>query len=281
MIAYLCVSFAVESASLMNLCLKAIVDNFDSLVTKCDDCAEPKLTWRLPCPDYAIPSPMADMILKRLSDRRLLKQEHLALFSKQYVDLQSLSLRDFPYSPSLIPVLHGIDLNDFISAFSERTVEALHTLNVRGMCIEEETKLCAMDALGQFQNLSHLDISRTNLDSQCLNVLVKSLKRLAYLDISETEVVDITCGEQSLRQMLLTILELKELRTLEIANFKHHFDQLIEPGVLPHLKHLEMGGNPLRFTLRDIELLRGENVVMISLTMTLMVCVLFYTLSST
>lgn len=278
--------------SLRECCIKAIAENFDTLVTKCCDCTIPKLTWRFPYPDCAITSPPADMLLKELGDRGILKQEHLVLFSKQHVNLQFLALRDLSLSPSLISVFRdftlynitavnvsGINLSDFISSFSASTSENLHTLNVTNMSIEKQTKLSAMAALGQLQNLHRLNISQTDLDSECLDVLVKSLKRLRYLDVSETNVVNISCltglknslselfmnelevsSRRSFRQMLSTILELKELRTLEVSSLENCVDsrlreveQLIEPGILPYLEHLEMSGNPFQLTLSDIQ----------------------------
>lgn len=278
--------------SLKALCLKAVAKNLDALVTKCSDCAEPKLLWRFPYPDCYIASPEADMIMKELGGLGLLTNERLTLFSKKQVDLHSITLQNVlltPLSASIfrdftlyhITALNvtGININDFIRTFSESTIENLHTLKLINMKIEKKTKYPLIAALGQFQHLRHLNVSNTNLDNDYLYNLVKALRRLEYLDISRTKVTDISClmelrnnltsliihgleleNRQSSKVMLLTILDLKELRVLDISNglwrTHHRFravDQLIESGRFPYLKYFDMSGNPFRLNVKDIE----------------------------
>nr|CUU99577.1 hypothetical transcript [Hymenolepis microstoma] len=246
-----------ELPSLKELCVKAVAEKLDSLVTNCSDCTEPTLTWRFPHSNCSIASRMSGMILKELGDHKLLKQEHL-----------SLSFQSTICASELLSTSTSHPVAIFDHSFSEGTLLTLHTPNVPGMCIEKESKLSTMVELGKLHNLHRPDMSRTNVDSQCLGVLVNSFKRLRYLDISETKVMDISCLTQlksslrslfhnkfkvssieSFRQMLLTILEVKELRTLEVSNIEYRadsrlreVDRLIEPGMLPHLEHSEMGG---------------------------------------
>ncbi|VUZ48762.1 unnamed protein product [Hymenolepis diminuta] len=85
------------------------------------------------------------------------------------------------YSISIVNV-SGINLNDFTSSFSEDTIKNLHTLNLTRLPIEKKTKLPAITALEQLQNLQFLIINCTALDTECLNILVEKL-RLNYLDI--------------------------------------------------------------------------------------------------
>ncbi|VUZ52325.1 unnamed protein product, partial [Hymenolepis diminuta] len=102
-----------------------------------------------------------------------------------------------------------------------------------------------------------------------------------YLDISKTKVTDISCLLESwsnlrglilhnlkinrrrfVKQILLTILELKELRVLDVS-FLHSevyarfqfVKQFIGPDSLPHLQYLEMGNNPFELKISEISTL--------------------------
>ncbi|VDO08370.1 unnamed protein product [Rodentolepis nana] len=254
----------VEVPSLKNLCLDVIAKNFDLFITKCPRCDEEKYRWRVPRPESSIISPIADMIFKELGERRLLKWKYLSLFSTR------INVAD----------VTGIDLDDLAGSLSDGTIKSLHTLKLYRLPMKMVTKLSDMRALGQLQNLQYLDIRCMPLDSEGLSILVKNL-RLKHLDITETMVDDISCltvlrnhlnvlimhqldvgQDDCFNQMLLTILELKELRQLDVSNLSYSspsrveaVDALLEPEQLPHLVHLEMSGNPFQCTLRDLHIL--------------------------
>ncbi|VDL54385.1 unnamed protein product [Hymenolepis diminuta] len=256
----------------------------------CSDCAQPKLGWRFPYPDYYLPSPVADMILKELTERKILKSEHLTLFSKQNVDLLSVYLRDIDLTSSSLSIFRdfklcklvlenvkGISLEVLIENFSEGTFKDLHTLDLRNIAIGENKMLSSILSLGKFQHLQYLRISGTNLNSKSLDILVNNQSGIRFLDISETKVDNISC----LRKMknltglvmhqlpldtisgfetaLAALLELNELRILDISHHRLRassrssaVDILIESQSLPHLKHFEINGNPYCFTITDI-----------------------------
>nr|CDS32527.1 hypothetical protein HmN_000076200 [Hymenolepis microstoma] len=283
--------------SLQKLCLEVIAKHFDSLIVKCPYCDDDKFFWRFIRPEHYIISPVADMILKELDKRKILKNEYLFLFSKRYADLVSVTLHDIYVSFSAFSIFQdftlysitivdvkGLSLDDVTDSFSDGTIKNLHTLKLHRLLMRKWAQFSAMRDLGQLQNLQYLDISCMPLDSKCLSILVKNL-RLKHLDISETMVDDISCltvlknylnelimhqvdmgRRPPFSQMLLTVLELKELRLLDVSNLFYKpksrvraVDTLIEPGQLPHLVHLEMGGNPFNCTLRDIETIIRNN----------------------
>ncbi|KAM3172914.1 hypothetical protein ACTXT7_013571 [Hymenolepis weldensis] len=285
---------SVKVPSLEELCVKVVVEHFDSLITKCSDCAEPKFIWRFLHPNYQIPSRMTSMILKELGERKIFKCEYMTLFSKQFVNLYSLTLRDVDLTPSSVTVFRdftlynisainvsGISLNDFTNSLRDETINNLHTLKLEKMFIEKKTKSPAITALGRLQNLIYFNISYTSLDSNDLRQLVKPLHRLQYLDISKTKVTDISCllelrnnlkglilhnlrlsRKRFVKRILSTILKLEELRVLDVSflydgmySRLHSVDQLIGTGSLPHLQHLEMGNNPFELTIEEIKAL--------------------------
>lgn len=276
--------------SLKSLCVSFIVNNFDTFSTTCSDCAQPKLSWRLPYPGYYFPSSVADMILKELAERKILKSKHLKLFSKQNVDLHSVYLRNIDLTPSSISIFRdfklcklvlenvkGIDLEDLSKNFSEGTFKGLHTLNLRNIAIGENTMLSSISSLGKFQHLRCLNISGTNLNSKFLAILVKRQSGIKFLDISETKVNNISClrklknltglimhqlpldTSSSFETALAALLKLNELRILDVSHHRLRassrssaVDVLIESQSLPHLNRFEINGNPYRLTTTDV-----------------------------
>ncbi|VDN97407.1 unnamed protein product [Rodentolepis nana] len=284
--------------SLKELCAESIAKNLTAVATHCSDCAVAKLRWRFPHSGYRIASPGADMIMKKLADLRILTSERLALFSKDQVNLHCITLRDSLEWASVSSILRDFTLFDVTARnstcvrmediawhFNESTIENLHTLKLVNMGIGE-SKYPMIAALAQLQNLRHLDISQSSFDNDCLYNLTRALTRLQYLDISETAVTDITflvelrenltslkmhglkINERSLCEAALsTILELKELRVLDISRTLqrpyHRFPavgQLIEPGRFPHLEYFDMSGNLFGLTVKDVETFITNNM---------------------
>ncbi|VDL54372.1 unnamed protein product [Hymenolepis diminuta] len=276
-------SSTIGPPPLKRQCVRSIAENLNSVIQKCHDDGESKFVWRFPYPDCHIAHPAAETILEELGSRKTLRKEHLTLFSRQNVELNSVSLQDIDLTPQSLSILkdftllkitaedvRGITLKDLTDNLSEDTFRALQSLNIRKMPFEEEAKLSIPVALGAFQNLQCLNISGTEVDSVCLGELVKRLPRLRNLDISETLVDDISSLiplkenlttlnmhrlplkiDSGFKTALSVIAELKELRVLDISNFRHsassnlpETDFFSHTNFLPHLKRLDMSGNP-------------------------------------
>ncbi|VUZ53534.1 unnamed protein product [Hymenolepis diminuta] len=282
----------MEVSHLKNLCIKYIAENFDFFVTQCSDCEEPKWVWRFPSPNCRISSPSADMILKEVAERKILKDEQLTLFSKQNVNLHSVYLQDIDLTPSSLCFLRnftlldinfkkvrGITLKDLLDNLNKNTFQELRCLSVENIPFTPEVEWSVSSALGKFKNVLLLNISGTKLNSRSLGDLVKCIPQLKALDISETEVDNICCLKglkenlialvihnlpldinTGFETALTTILELKKLRYLDVSNHNRHasirfpiVDRLVESQSLQCLEYLNYNGNPFLFTYRDIQ----------------------------
>lgn len=277
--------------SLEDICVRWIVKNFCSVVTKCSDCSEPKYVWQFPNPDCRIVARPAEKILLKLCKRQVFREEFLNLFSIKYVDLVSPVLRDVVVNPQYLRILRDFklynltaaslketNLNSLISCLGENTTENLVTLNLTNMAIEEN-KLPVIISLGRLKNLQVLNVSRTKFTSECLQNLVKLLPRLRFLNISRTNINSINAllelketltglimhklnldNPQLLSRALSTILELSELRVLDVSSAGDRdrprcpaVDRLCEPETLPHLTHFDICGNQFSLKLVDVK----------------------------
>ncbi|VDL62101.1 unnamed protein product [Hymenolepis diminuta] len=277
--------------SLEDICVRWIVKNFCSVVTKCSDCTEPKYVWQFPYPDCRIVARPAEKILLKLCKRQVFREEFLNLFSIKYVDLVSPVLRDVVVNPQYLRILRDFklynltaaslketNLNSLISCLGENTTENLVTLNLTNMAIEEN-KLPVIISLGRLKNLQVLNVSRTKFTSECLQNLVKLLPRLRFLNISRTNINSINAllelketltglimhrlnldSPQLLSRALSTILELGELRVLDVSSADDRdrprcpaVDRLCEPETLPHLTHFDICGNQFSLKLIDVK----------------------------
>ncbi|VUZ56492.1 unnamed protein product [Hymenolepis diminuta] len=294
---YRCKGFEISShysyavPSLEDICVRWIVKNFCSVVTKCSDCTEPKYVWQFPYPDCRIVARPAEKILLKLCKRQVFREEFLNLFSIKYVDLVSPVLRDVVVNPQYLRILRDFklynltaaslketNLNSLISCLGENTTENLVTLNLTNMAIEEN-KLPVIISLGRLKNLQVLNVSRTKFTSECLQNLVKLLPRLRFLNISRTNINSINAllelketltglimhrlnldSPQLLSRALSTILELGELRVLDVSSADDRdrprcpaVDRLCEPETLPHLTHFDICGNQFSLKLIDVK----------------------------
>uniref|UniRef100_A0A5K3FR18 Protein zyg-11 homolog B n=1 Tax=Mesocestoides corti TaxID=53468 RepID=A0A5K3FR18_MESCO len=276
--------------SLEDTCVRWISKNLHSVITKCSDCVEPKYVWRFPWPDCRIIARPAEKILLKLCKRQILRDEYLNLFSSKYVDLISPVLRDVPVTSSALRILRDfklynltatnlkqVNLNGLIGCLGEASAENLVSLNVSNANIEEN-KLPVIVSLGRLKNLQVLNVSRTRFTSECLQNTVKLLPRLRYLNISRTNINNITAlldlretltglimhrltlDSKSHEKVLLTVLELKALRVLDVSSAPDQdkprlpaVDRLCAPGALPHLTHFDICGNQFSLRLSDVK----------------------------
>lgn len=252
---------------------------------------EPKFEWLFPHSNWFIAPPAADILLEELGNQKKLTEEHFSLFLNPNIDMHSVSLRNIYLTPSSISFLkdfvlykltaenvRGITLKDLTDNLSKSTFKALHTLNVSQISFDAQSNGSVVLAMEQFKNVQHLNISNTKIDSRCLDKLVKFLPRLRYLDISETEVDNITSLkdlketlvglimhqipleiDSDFEMALYVLMDLKELRVLDMSHIGYTAtsrlpvaDLFIQGQFGPHLKHLDISGNPFRLTRIDI-----------------------------
>ncbi|KAH8866408.1 Protein zyg-11 like [Schistosoma japonicum] len=214
----------------------------------------------------------------------------MSLFTADSVDLMSPVIKEANVSPTSLKVLRDfhlyslsamnltkVNLNTIISCLSEWTVQNLMCLNISGTSILCETHLPILVALGRFKNLSVLNASRTELSTQCLQIIADDLSNLRYLNISRTRVTDITPllsirdrlnglimhrlqleRTEDIAKLLHTVVELNQLRILDVsdkprnANGRYDaVDRICSPEALPLLEHIDLSGNQFGFKLSD------------------------------
>ncbi|KAM3171835.1 hypothetical protein ACTXT7_015796 [Hymenolepis weldensis] len=277
---------------LSDLCATCIASNIDNFITKISDFPGHKYAWRSANFNVRMGTPTAERILEELSDLGLLENGHLVLFSKSLTSLKSVSiknahiglhfLRIFLSNLKLteITVSHmpEVTVEDVMSSVRVDTFESLRSLDINNMTIMHR-RMLTMEFLVRFRNLEALNVSRTTFDSECLCIVVQSLRKLQSLDISATNVNDIGCLtalKTTMRELkmdrltirdpnhseiaLLTILELKELEILSVVNDRgdlprsHTIDSLCKMDALPNLRHLDISGNLFSLTTSDIDI---------------------------
>ncbi|VDN99292.1 unnamed protein product [Rodentolepis nana] len=280
--------------SLKDLCIQFIVRNFNTLVTRCSDGENTKYVWRfyhsLHSSDEAF---LVGLIMFHLVEAGVLKCEHLGLFSKEYVNLYAVRLRNMHLTPESLSFLRGhslvslsaaditgVDGLNLVLSLDETNLAHLKKLCLTGTTVPHAVILPLITALGNLKALLNLELSGMDLNSEHLRELVLTLPRLESLDISLTMVSNIeflSDLKDSLRELkmhslrvpqgrcfehiLSTILKLQNLRILDVSYYLkggdvrcQSVDRLCEPGVLPHLVQLDMGGNPFGLTVEDVKI---------------------------
>ncbi|CAH8669677.1 unnamed protein product [Schistosoma haematobium] len=261
-------------SSLEDLCVRCVCKNLNVLTY---------LSFRL----VARPS---QKILLQLCKRNALDDDRMSLFNADSVDLMSPVIKEANVSPSSFKVLKEfrlyslsamnltkVNLNTIISCLGEWTVQNLMCLNISGTSILCETHLPILVALGRFKNLSVLNASRTELNTQSLQIIVDDLLNLRYLNISRTRVTDITPllnirdrlnglimhrlqleTTEDMAKLLYTVVELNQLRILDISDKPRNtvgrydaVDKFCSPEALPFLEHIDLSGNQFGLKLSD------------------------------
>lgn len=274
--------------ALKDICVRNIAENIDRLTTRCSDCLTPKLVWRTPHTSSFINAETAGRILEELTLLLILQPEHLNLFSSRFVNLNSIDfdvryipirslnfLRDFTLRS--MKIRHkGVNenLSEILHYQSEKTLGNLKILRVTDAITTNED----LTSLGLLTNLQNLDLSSTTLTSEHLNIIVKEVPQLKWLDISTTRVRNINplrIYRENLEglimrdidydlnfiesDVMLTLIELKGLQHLDVTYTKSRNSHLSLFGRhlcsydrLPILEHFEMNGNLFFATAAEI-----------------------------
>ncbi|CAH8669697.1 unnamed protein product [Schistosoma haematobium] len=277
-------------SSLEDLCVRCVCKNLNVLTYLSSENCEVKRKWRFPYPGFRLVARPSQKILLQLCKRNALDDDRMSLFNADSVDLMSPVIKEANVSPSSFKVLKEfrlyslsamnltkVNLNTIISCLGEWTVQNLMCLNISGTSILCETHLPILVALGRFKNLSVLNASRTELNTQSLQIIVDDLLNLRYLNISRTRVTDITPllnirdrlnglimhrlqleTTEDMAKLLYTVVELNQLRILDISDKPRNtvgrydaVDKFCSPEALPFLEHIDLSGNQFGLKLSD------------------------------
>ncbi|CAH8675160.1 unnamed protein product [Schistosoma haematobium] len=277
-------------SSLEDLCVRCVCKNLNVLTYLSSENCEVKRKWRFPYPGFRLVARPSQKILLQLCKRNALDDDRMSLFNADSVDLMSPVIKEANVSPSSLKVLKEfrlyslsamnltkVNLNTIISCLGEWTVQNLMCLNISGTSILCETHLPILVALGRFKNLSVLNASRTELNTQSLQIIVDDLLNLRYLNISRTRVTDITPllnirdrlnglimhrlqleTTEDMAKLLYTVVELNQLRILDISDKPRNavgrydaVDKFCSPEALPFLEHIDLSGNQFGLKLSD------------------------------
>ncbi|VDP80840.1 unnamed protein product [Schistosoma mattheei] len=280
-------------SSLEDLCVRCVCKNLNVLTYLSSENCEVKRKWRFPYPGFRLVARPSQKILLQLCKRNALDDDRMSLFNADSVDLMSPVIKEANVSPSSLKVLKEfrlyslsamnltkVNLNTIISCLGEWTVQNLMCLNISGTSILCETHLPILVALGRFKNLSVLNASRTELNTQSLQIIADDLLNLRYLNISRTRVTDITPllnirdrlnglimhrlqleTTEDMAKLLYTVVELNQLRILDVSDKPRNtvgrydaVDKFCSPEVLPFLEHIDLSGNQFGLKLSDARL---------------------------
>ncbi|CAH8635995.1 unnamed protein product [Schistosoma intercalatum] len=277
-------------SSLEDLCVRCVCKNLNVLTYLSSENCEVKRKWRFPYPGFRLVARPSQKILLQLCKRNALDDDRMSLFNADSVDLMSPVIKEANVSPSSLKVLKEfrlyslsamnltkVNLNTIISCLGEWTVQNLMCLNISGTSILCETHLPILVALGRFKNLSVLNASRTELNTQSLQIIADDLLNLRYLNISRTRVTDITPllnirdrlnglimhrlqleTTEDMAKLLCTVVELHQLRILDVSDKPRNavgrydaVDKFCSPEALPFLEHIDLSGNQFGLKLSD------------------------------
>nr|CDS30462.2 protein zyg 11 B [Hymenolepis microstoma] len=247
-----------QVSSLQELCYDYILKNFKLLVVKIPEPnGKSKCVWRYFPPNRQIPTSVGKKLLARMRLYGLFNMERMKLFSKDYVNMGTLEIRNFPITSSTAHFLqdftpyeltlshiYGATLEDLIASLNDHACEVLESLDISGVHIFKDKMpssqiVPAVGELGRLSNLRSLNISDTGLRSSELAIVVEKCPNLEYLDISDNQVEDISCllklkdkleglilhfpripEEGIFREAVSTILQLEKLQELELSTFE-------------------------------------------------------------
>ncbi|KAL3314595.1 zyg-11 B, partial [Cichlidogyrus casuarinus] len=169
--------------------------------------------------------------------------------------------------------MDNLNLNNIIGCLSEQSLRNIISLNISGTSIMSESRVPIVVSIGWFKSLNILNVSRTEVTTSSLQIIVKDLSQLTYLDISRTKVEDISVlldikdrlkslvmhriETSSFDNVLSVIVQLHKLRYLDASDKPKIFsrmrnvDLLILPETLPDLIKIDLSGNPFGLNIDD------------------------------
>lgn len=202
-------------------------------------------------PEACFHTNLSDELLSTLSDKGKLNDESLSLFDPNVSDLRHVSIHNAHVTSRGLRILKGhrisklevtgikeVTVNDIIGCLGEWTLSNLRILNVSRNTFLNNSKFCVVVSLSKLRNLHTLNVSFTEFNRHGLEIIAEDLPCLEVLDISNTEINDISPLRKCKRR----------LRSLSMYNL--HLNCNSDPiGVvseLIHLVHLDVSNNANR-----------------------------------
>ncbi|XP_011497736.1 PREDICTED: protein zyg-11 homolog B [Ceratosolen solmsi marchali] len=232
-------SFEDESDSDQSISSANELENYDF--------SDPSLRLSFKDPNTFLPTEISEQLLYGLCEREKLSNLSITLFDSKTTRLRQVKLKDAStLTATGLNVLKQhkiIDLEvnglkiavcELIFCLSKWSRENLRSLNIAKAHLGEDSIDVALGALGELSNLQVLNISGMTIDVVGLELVIESLPLLENLDISCTEIDDISplrkCKHRlkalslynvkisRCRHTISVLLELDELRNLDISD---------------------------------------------------------------
>ncbi|KAG5444370.1 Protein zyg-11 B [Clonorchis sinensis] len=280
--------------ALEDICVRYICKNLGDLTYL--DLSGPKTRrkWKFPYPEFHITPRPAQKILLQLCKRNALDDERMSLFSAEYLNLISptiketnvsaealRALRDFRLSNLSVVNLPNVNLNSVLGCLGEWTLRNLTSLNVTGISILTGMNIPIFFPLGRFKNLQLLNVSRTEFSTTDLQIVADDLPNVQFLNISRTSVSDVSPllsmrdrltglimhrleleQKEDVENLLSVVVQLHQLRTLDVSDKPRPsgsrldaVDILCSADTLPCLVSIDLSGNQFGLKLEDARLL--------------------------
>ncbi|XP_059151723.1 protein zyg-11 homolog B-like [Physella acuta] len=228
--------------SLQICCVDFICDNLSALCeVQPAATADPKQTKMVfKDPETCFHANLSDQLLSTLSEKGKLNDESLSLFDPSVTALRHVSIHNAPVTSRGLRILKGhrvsqlevtgikdVTVNDIIGCLGEWTLSNLRILNVSRNTFLNNSKFCVVVSLSKLRNLHTLNVSFTEFNRHGLEIIAEDLPCLEVLDISCTEINDIS----PLRKCK------NRLKSLSMYNLQLHKNS--DPiGVVSDLVHL-------------------------------------------
>ncbi|XP_005110536.1 protein zyg-11 homolog B [Aplysia californica] len=242
--------------SLQNYCVDFICDNLSALCEvqplASTDSKQTKMVFK--DPETCFHSTLSDQLLSTLSEKGKLNDESLSLFDPNATVLRHVSIHNAPVTSRGLRILKGhrvsqlevtgikdVTVNDVIGCLGEWTLSNLRILNVSRNTFLNNSKFCVVVSLSKLRNLHTLNVSFTEFNRHGLEIIAEDLPCLEVLDISCTEINDIT----PLRKCK------NRLKSLSMYNLQLHrnSDPIGVVSELTHLVHLDVSNDATRDTI--------------------------------
>lgn len=262
--------------TLQNLCLSYVASKIippvtgDGTVCHSDNSLDSVILQKsLRSPNGAfIDSGIADLLILQMSACRTLRDDTVELFQPNGTCLRNVVIRHSPVTPAGLRVLRSHNLlslavepddpkllkvSDVMRCLNEWTVANLRSLSVSGATFGHAGGPPVIVSLCALRNLHSLDVSQTNFNENMLKIIVDDLPLLESLDISSTQVNDVTSLSQCrtrLRRLLMYNVRLSDSTSVDVLRS------------LSALRVLDISHDLISFTTHQMNSITAESILL-------------------